>query len=369
MQRFKPVSRRPRKREHGFVLVIMAVAAVVIAGFLGLAVDLGRMYITKNEAQAFVDAGALAAAEKLDGTSDGVTNAQTAATSLGNKWNFGTTAFTGTTVEVATSSAGPWTSAGSPPSPATNYMYVRVTANTSVHLYFTPVVVNWAGSSQTSATVKAMGAAAQLPVTTLNTGAFPFSPIAFDGPSGGNQPASNNWGFVAGQEYTMRYQSNGKGECGGDAGDVQHRKAQEDRGYWGSDSAATDTAEIEGLKQEESVTVGAPIPSVGGAKTSVVTALDYRIAEDGDTADNTWASYLANTDHNGQRVAVMPIQSEVAPYNVLGFGTFLLEASGSYDHSGSANWCAIFIGVGNLTGTGNPAASSTAGAYQVKLVQ
>ena len=51
--------------------------------------------------------GPLAAAEQLDGTSVGVTNAQTAATSLGNKWNFGTTAFTGTTVEVATLSEDP----------------------------------------------------------------------------------------------------------------------------------------------------------------------------------------------------------------------------------------------------------------------
>jgi hypothetical protein len=339
--RLQPVSRIPRTREHGFVLPIMAVSAVVIVGFLGLAVDVGRIYIAKNEAQTFVDAGALAAVLKLDGTAAGVTNAQTAATSLGNQWNFANSAFSGTTVEVSTSSAGPWTSASTPPNPATNYTYLRVTATLSENLYFMPVVMAWAGTSQTSSTVKAMAVAAQLPQTTFNTGAFPFSPIAFDGPSGGNQ-VGPSWGFVAGQEYTTRYAANGKSECLGDAGDVNHRKAAEDRGFWGANSAATASAEIEGLTQEESVTVGAPIPAAGGAKTSVAAAIDYRIAADGDTTDTTYAAYLANPAHNGQRVIVMPIQSEVAPNDVLGFGTFFLMAAGSYDHSGNVNWCAIY---------------------------
>jgi Flp pilus assembly protein TadG len=357
-----------RKGQHGFVLLIMGVTAVVTAGFLGLAMDVGRTYITKNEAQAFADAGALAAALDLDGTSAGVTNAQTAATSVGNKWNFATTAFTGTTVEVATSSAGPWTSASSPPSPATNYTYVRVTASALVNLYFAPVVTAWWSSALMTETVKASAVAAQLPQTTWNTGAFPFSPIAFDGPTGGNHNTSP-WGLVAGDQYTMRYAASGKSECAGDAGDTDHRKAADDRGFWGSNSAATASAEIEGLTQEESVTVGAPIPAVGGAKTSVADALDYRIAADGDTTDTTYAAYMANSSHNGQRIAMMPIQSEVAPHNVLGFGSFLLTASGTYDHKGNADWCAIYIGEPNLAGSGNQGASSTPGAYQVKLVQ
>jgi Flp pilus assembly protein TadG len=357
-----------RKGQRGFVLLVMGVTAVVVAGFLGLAMDVGRTYITKNEAQAFADAGALAAALNLDGTSAGVTNAQTAATSVGNKWNFATTAFSGTTVEVATSSAGPWTSASSPPSPATNYTYVRVTASASVNLYFAPVVTAWWGSALMTETVRARSVAAQLPQTTWNTGAFPFSPIAFDGPTGGSN-ATNPWGFVAGQQYTMRYASNGKSECAGDAADTQHRKAKEDRGYWGSNSAATASGEIEGLIQEESLTVGAPIPAVGGAKTSVAAAIDYHIALDGDTTDTTYAAYLANPAHNGERVVTMPIQSELAPNNVLGFGSFLLTAAGTYDHKGNADWCAIYIGQAGVTDSSGPGASSTAGAYQVKLVQ
>src|SRR5579863_4847524 len=92
------------KREQGFVLLVMAICSIVIFGCLGLAVDIGRMYIAKNEAQAYSDAAALAGALALNGSTAGVTAAQTAATSNTTQWNFGTAAFSGTVVEVATSS-------------------------------------------------------------------------------------------------------------------------------------------------------------------------------------------------------------------------------------------------------------------------
>src|SRR5579862_2114054 len=75
----RPLSRN--RRDRGFILVTVALAAVAVFGFLGLAVDLGRMYIVKNETQSYADAAALAAALQLNGTSAGVTAAQTAATS------------------------------------------------------------------------------------------------------------------------------------------------------------------------------------------------------------------------------------------------------------------------------------------------
>ena len=45
-----------RRKDRGFVLVTMALGAVAVFGCLGLAVDLGRMYIVKNEAQSYADA-------------------------------------------------------------------------------------------------------------------------------------------------------------------------------------------------------------------------------------------------------------------------------------------------------------------------
>jgi hypothetical protein len=356
-----------RTGERGYVLATMAVCSAIVIGFLGLAVDVGRMYITKNEAQAYADAGALAAAGVMDGTTAGVTAAQAAATSVGNQWNFRTSDFSGTTVEVATSPSGPWVSTNSPPSPATNYTYVRVTPQVSLPLYFAPLITAFAGSSVYTANVQALSVAAQQPQTTFNTGAFPFSPIAFDGPTGGSNTTSP-WGFVAGQEYTMRYESSGKSECAGDMADSNHIKIGSARGFWGNNSAAVASEQIEGLTQESTITVGEVLPGVGGAKTSVASAIDFRIAQDGDTTDTTYASYEANPSHNGQRVVVMPIQSEV-DNTILGFGTFLLTPAGTYDHKGNANWCAIFIGAANIVGSGNTGASSNPGPYQVKLVQ
>ena len=349
--------------------MVMAVSAVVVFGCLGLAVDLGRVYIAKNEAQAYTDAAALAGALALNGTSAGVTAAQTAVTSNATRWNFSTSSFSGTTVEVATSSAGPWTDANSPPSPATNYTYLRVTASVPVPLYFMPVVSAFANSTSPalSTTVAAKSVAAQLPQNTFNEGAFPFSPIAFDGPTGGSKTTAP-WGFVAGQQYTIRYAGDGKSECAGDGADSNHIKIGSSRGFWGDNSTSVIGQQVQGDLQEESLTLGEVLPGVGGAKTSASSDIVNRINQDGNTTDDTYAAYLANTNHNGRRVVVMPIQSEVDG-TVLGFGTFFLLDNGAYGHSGNSNWCAIYIGKANVTDSSGPGGSSTPGAYQVKLVQ
>ena len=63
------VAGRQKGGQRGFVLVTMAVAAIALIGVLGLAVDLGHMFISKNETQAYCDSAALAAAaECLSGT-------------------------------------------------------------------------------------------------------------------------------------------------------------------------------------------------------------------------------------------------------------------------------------------------------------
>jgi Flp pilus assembly protein TadG len=353
---------RNRRARRGFVLVTMAAASIAVFGMLGLSVDVARMYVAKNEAQAYADAAALAGALKLDGTSGGVANAKTAAIGLSDKWNFMTSAYSGTTVEVATALAGPWISAATPPSPATNYTFLRVTASAPVSLYFIPAVT---GGGFTG-TVNAIGVSNQVLETTSNEGAFPFSPIAFDGPTGGSNSTAP-WGFVVGTQYTMRYESSGKTECAGDAADSNHIKIGSARGFWGDNSASVLSGQITGSLQEESLTVGEVLPGVGGAKTSAASAIVNRIDQDGDTTDDTYAAYEANSAHNGERIVYMPIQSEVDG-TVLGFGTFLLLDDNSYDHTGSANWCAIFIGAGVPDST-TVGANSTAGVYQVKLVQ
>src|SRR5258706_15880374 len=69
---------RRNHRERGFVLITVAIAAIALISCLGLAVDVGGLFISKNEMQAFTDAAAIAGGLQIDGTNTGITAAQTA---------------------------------------------------------------------------------------------------------------------------------------------------------------------------------------------------------------------------------------------------------------------------------------------------
>lgn len=68
-----PGSRKRRKgnlnigRERGVVAVLVAASMAVLIGFVGLALDLGKLYVAKTELQNSADACALAAARELTG--------------------------------------------------------------------------------------------------------------------------------------------------------------------------------------------------------------------------------------------------------------------------------------------------------------
>src|SRR2546423_7506408 len=128
----------PRKR--GFVLITMAVATVAIVGALGMAVDVGRAFIAKNETQTFCDAAAYAAVLKLNGTSTGISSARAAVASSVNTWNMNSASVSTPTVDFATTKNGPWSTN---PSPATGYIYARVQASVDLPMYFAPIVLNW----------------------------------------------------------------------------------------------------------------------------------------------------------------------------------------------------------------------------------
>src|SRR5579859_2602913 len=116
-------------RQKGFTLLAAGVCAGVLFGMAGLAIDLGRMYITKNEAQSFADSAALFAAQQLDGTAAGLTAADAGVANDPNKWGFNTTAFSGTIVEYSTDGSTGWATSGSVSAASIpNVRYVRVTA-------------------------------------------------------------------------------------------------------------------------------------------------------------------------------------------------------------------------------------------------
>src|SRR3954447_4274517 len=97
-----------RKTQRGMVLMTMAICAIALIGVMGLAIDLGHIFIVKNETQAYVDAAAIAAALQMDGTTAGITRAGNAATNMSAAWNFSSTKLTAPTVEYGATATGTW---------------------------------------------------------------------------------------------------------------------------------------------------------------------------------------------------------------------------------------------------------------------
>jgi len=73
----------------------------LLLAVIGMAFDLGRVYIARNEAQIFTDAASMAAAKQLDGTAAGLARAQAAVSALPNRWNLGTQDFSGVVTEFS----------------------------------------------------------------------------------------------------------------------------------------------------------------------------------------------------------------------------------------------------------------------------
>jgi uncharacterized membrane protein len=83
------------------VLIAMSAAMLLLLALVGMAFDLGRIYIVRNETQLFTDAAALTAAKNLDGTAAGIERAREAVAHLRNRWNLGTESFDGVKLEFS----------------------------------------------------------------------------------------------------------------------------------------------------------------------------------------------------------------------------------------------------------------------------
>src|ERR1700719_2385306 len=88
-------------RKKGFILIAMSVFTFLLLAVVGMAFDLGRVYIARNEAQVFTDAASMAAAKQLDGTAAGVDRARAAVAAMPNRWNLGTETFSGVVIEFS----------------------------------------------------------------------------------------------------------------------------------------------------------------------------------------------------------------------------------------------------------------------------
>jgi Flp pilus assembly protein TadG len=397
----QPERSRQKAKCRGFVLVTMAGVTIALLGALGLAVDMGHTFIAKNESQAFVDAAALAATLQLNGTTTGITAAQTAVTSLKDKdkWNFSTTSVGTTIVEFATASAGPWVSS---PNPATDYKYTRVKVSISVPMYFVPAVLS---TKVFSMTVNSQAIAGQIDLSTIGTGLSPFSGVV--DPSNATPP---NYGLVVGNEYAIQWAHfsgtangcsptqpdkcfNGGRLCNDDskaaAWAVASNWASAFSGYWGATSGSLIESYIVGTAQLQAVSVNPPTNMVpvltSGQKNSQGGWLDWRVNHDTDSLDNTWTQYkaaLAAGTANGMRLITVPLLKplSVTDTDAIAYGQYMLEsnakmtggslqASNLYtQNNGNDAWCAIYVGTLDFGQVG-PGVGGTTGASVVRLVQ
>lgn len=357
-----------RTMERGYVLLSVGIAAIVLISAVGLSVDLGRMFITKGEAQTFADSAALAAVLELDSTSAGVTRAQNAVTNNLNKNAFGLNSFTGTAVEFAQASTGPWTSN---PGNAVGYAFVRVNASVNVPLYFLSIA---ASKAQTD--VAASAIAGQVPKTGFSQGLFPFSPYAHD------PTAAPDFGLEVGKQYTLRWPSNpkfgngnGANVCQGDNSNQMVNVAQaaggSERGYIEDTSASLIRDTIVDDYQSIFRNVGDLVLMTGGAKQSQLSSLYSRINQDTDLNSGNYSSYTGN----GRRIIAAPINDGGTPLGsnnrIVGIGAFLLVPTAQYGNGGNQAWCAEYIGC-FLQGSTHRCAvggnSNAAGAYVARLI-
>lgn len=67
-----------RRRQRGVMLVTAALVMFLLLGFIGAALDFGRLFVIKSELQTAMDSCALAAAQELDAQSDALVRASAA---------------------------------------------------------------------------------------------------------------------------------------------------------------------------------------------------------------------------------------------------------------------------------------------------
>jgi uncharacterized membrane protein len=398
----------------GFTLIATAVCVASLFGMMGLAVDMGRVLITKNETQSFTDTAAMAAVLKLDGIS--FTNARKAVTNnTRNQWNMGTTVYTAsgadTTITVefakpqvandfkpneATWDANPATAAG--------YTFVRVTATATLPLYLLPIV----GASQ-SQLVRTLSVAGQVPDYTFNKGLLPYSPLMHSERAAAYPPL----GFQKGQWYTLRYSAGAtiteNDLCPGDKKlasesaathqaflDLASSAASDLRGFYQNTAASVIVQEIvDGYMQYPVDTdcTGKPYPCgfitmFGGAKNQTTqAALKTRIDFDTDNASTSYEEYMANIANvvtgdivgNGFRLVGVPVNagptsadpSDPSSRQVSGFAGFFLSSSSTgvyYNSSGSQPYCAEYYGTWDKNQQGGGAGKEGL-AYVALLIQ
>ena len=190
-----------RRRQRGAVAIIVGLSMAVMVGFVGLAVDGGRLYLTKTELQNAADACSLAASYELTGSPAIATAAFTQAEAAGravaqrNKVGFQGTAVVGgeITLTYSASLASGWGAAGAATADA---KYVRCTIQkTGIQPYFMRVlgIGNQTVNAFATATLAPAQSNCAVPMALCVRGAAP------------------GYGYAAGDWISMDFSQTGSG--------------------------------------------------------------------------------------------------------------------------------------------------------------
>lgn len=339
--------RPSRRQQKGFIILGIALSVVVLLGMTGLVFDIGRSLIVKNEAQAFTDSAALAAARRLNGFQEGIDSALEEVDKNLNRWHLGSTRFTSVVTEFSRDKVS-WSLM--PSAPLTDVKYVRVTTPTNVvNMLFLPVV-----DTAKTMNVRARTVAGIELGGSFSQGVFPFAPLAKD-------TAGPNFGYTFGDELTLLWPSSvgSNGEtvkmsnlCAADrnVAALESVKAgtTADRGYIQETSAASIAAAIEDDHMDYTVTVGQAVSRSGGVKTTdVYQSLDDRVNQDTSPNIPVYEEYVRTHDESPmRRIVVVPIISDALTATVLGFVRVFLPPK--QPHNPNNAKCAMFIGPADL---------------------
>ena len=358
--------------------MLIAAGGSVMIGMLGLAFDLGRMFIVKNELQTFVDASAIAACRQLDGSQLGVQTAHNTATAgpLGstrpNGWNFDVNAIANITDTYATSFTGTYDNYATASSNATNnYRFINVTANATLPLYFLPVIPNL----PTSQLLQSSAVGGQQAQTTLSGGMLPFAPDAH------NAANTTNFGWTVGQSYTLKWGNGSTTNCGGDAGFTPPGNPPSEHGFvdigeGNSNSNVRTAIEYGGYpnanSSPSSLSAGTSLGGVPGNRgSSIFDALNARAAQDSNDTSATYADYVASGTGNNRRLVTVAVagawsgNGNNAATSIVGFANFFLLPS----YSGTSGpICAIYVGPASINGNSSGGTDSTK-IYSTMLYQ
>jgi Flp pilus assembly protein TadG len=352
-------STQANSAQRGYILVALSLGVVFILGMGGLTVDIGRIYITKSEAQSFVDSASFSAALQLDGTGTGITRAQTAVANNPKKWQFQNDAFTNVTTSFAPAVNGPWTA--TPPNPPTGYYYAQVQTTVSLPMYLMSAMAH------PNAQIAASAVAGRASTTSNNGGEFPFSPYTR---TAAPDNAADPFGYQAGNQYTLRWGAPGdKTTCGTDATHPSLSSNGKIRGYCCVSQSAADLRQSIVGGRTDPVTIGQPVPMDNGAKDTEMSAIAMRVDQDSDTTSATYSQYRSSGTGNGERVVMVPVNNGPPNFTAVGFAGFFLLNEASYTGlNGNESACGEYIGT-FLQGAPNPIPPGGSGAFHIKLFQ